>query len=60
MMMDMTTLLAKIHAAATTSRIDAEANMFSRLAERVAHQGVIFEAPLTESELDLVKRFMKS
>jgi hypothetical protein len=57
--MDITTLLAKIHTAAKTARVDAEANMLARLADRVAHQGAAFEAPLTESELALVKRFMK-
>ena len=56
--MDMTALLAKIHAAAKTARVDAEANMLARLADRVAHQGAPFEAPLTESEMALVKRFM--
>lgn len=57
--MDISTLLAKIHAAVKSARVDAEANMLARLADRVAHQGYPFEAPLTESELTLVKRFMK-
>lgn len=56
--MDISTLLAKIHVAAKSARVDAEANMLARLADRVAHQGYPFEAPLTQSELALVKRFM--
>ena len=56
----MTTLLDRIHTAAKTANVDAEANMFAALADRVAHQGYAFEAPLTPGELALVKRFLKS
>ena len=59
-MMDMTILLDRIHTAAKTAKMDAEANMFAALADRVAHQGYPFEAPLTAGELDLVKRFLKA
>lgn len=59
-MMDMTILLDRIHTAAKTAKVDAEANMFAALADRVAHQGYPFEAPLTPGELALVKRFLKS
>jgi hypothetical protein len=52
-------LIEMIHNAAKTANVDAEANLFSRLAERVAHQAGSFEAPLTEEELALVQRFMK-
>lgn len=56
--MNITILLSKIHMAAKTASVDIEANMFSALANRVASQGYPFEAPLTEGELDLVKRFL--
>lgn len=58
--MDMTTLLDRIHTAARTAKLDAEANMLARLADRVAHQGAAFEAPLTAGELEVVKRFLKA
>ena len=57
--MQVNDLLAKIQEATKTAKVDAEANMFSRLAERVANQTSLFEAPLTEEELKLVKRFVK-
>lgn len=57
--MDIYTLVSKIYDAAQKARVDAEANMLSRLAERVAHQGSLFEPKLTTGELTMVKRFMK-
>jgi hypothetical protein len=58
-MMSTHELIARIHEAAKTAKVDAEANMFSRLAERVANQASLFEAPLTKEELALVQRFVK-
>jgi hypothetical protein len=58
--MNIQTLLAKIYDAAKVAKLDAEANALSRLAERVAHQGSLFEPDLTEGELAIVKRFMRN
>lgn len=57
--MDVQALISKIQTAAKSARIDAEANMLYRLCDRVAHQGSLFEPPLTRGELAVVKRFIQ-
>jgi hypothetical protein len=56
--MSVTDLLHKLHTAARTAKIDAEANLFARLADRLANQGRPFEKPLTQSEVNILKRFL--
>lgn len=57
--MDIQTVLTRIQHAARNAKIDAESNMLCQLADRVAHQGALFEPPLTAGELAIVKRFIK-
>ena len=56
--MDMQGLLTKITDLAKDCQLDAEANELYRLADRVAHQGALFEKPLTAAELAMVKRLI--
>ena len=56
--MDIQGLITKITDIAKDCQLDAEANELYRLADRVAHQGALFEKPLTDSELAMVKRLI--
>jgi len=56
--MDMQGLLTKITDLAKSCKLDAEANELYRLADRVGHQGALFEKPLTDAELAMVKRLI--
>lgn len=57
--MQIQTVLKRIQDAALHAKLDSESNALARLAERVAHQGALFEPPLTAGEMAIVKRFMK-
>lgn len=52
------TVISRLHHAAAAAKIDAEANLFARLADRLANQGRPFEKPLTQSEVNILKRFL--
>lgn len=56
--MNIHTLATKIADLAKSCKLDAEANELYRLADRVGHQGALFEKPLTESEMAMVKRLI--
>jgi hypothetical protein len=56
--MNIHTLTAKITDLAKSCKLDAEANELYRLADRVGHQGALFEKPLTDAEMAMVKRLI--
>jgi hypothetical protein len=56
--MNIHTLTTKITDLAKSCKLDAEANELYRLADRVAHQGALFEKPLTDAEMAMVKRLI--
>jgi hypothetical protein len=55
--MQVNDIIARLHDAAATSKSDAMANIISKLANRLAHQGAPFEKPLTETEMTLISKY---
>ena len=49
---------SRIQAFANRSTNDQLSNALARLADRVLHQGALFEAPLTPAETRIVKKFL--
>lgn len=55
--MQINDVIARLHDAAAKARDDATANVISKLAGRLAHQGSPFEKPLNEAEVTLISRY---
>ena len=55
--MQVNDIIARLHDAAAASTNDAMANIISKLAGRLAHQGAPFEKPLSETEMTLISRY---
>jgi hypothetical protein len=51
-------LIAKIMHNSATTKNDRESNILSRVANRLAHQGCLFEPELTREEISVIQRFM--
>lgn len=50
-------VIERLHAAAAAARDDATSNVISKLANRLAHQGSLFERPLSEAEQILIAKY---
>ena len=55
--MDIANVIERLHTAAMSAKDDATANVISKLAHRLAHQGSLFEKPLNEAEITLISRY---
>ena len=51
------TVIDRLHQAASKAADDEVSNMISKLANRLAHQGSLFEKPLTDREIFLIGKF---
>jgi hypothetical protein len=56
--MNAATVLDRMYDFARTTKDDKLSNAVMRVAERFAHSKALFEAPLTASEIRIVKKFM--
>jgi hypothetical protein len=52
-------IVSRIMAAAAVEKNDAESNRLSALANRLAHQGSLFETKLTRAEVAAISKFMR-
>lgn len=50
-------VIARLHDAASAARDDATSNVIAKLAHRLAHQGSLFERPLSEAEQILIAKY---
>lgn len=55
--MQVSDVIDRLHAAAKVAKDDATANVISKLAGRLAHQGALFEKPLNEAEVTLISKY---
>jgi hypothetical protein len=55
--MQVNDVITRLHDAAAASKNDALANIISKLAGRLAHQGAPFEKPLSETEMTLISKY---
>lgn len=55
--MQVSDIIDRLHAASNAAVDDATANIISKLASRLAHQGALFEKPLSETEMTLIAKY---
>ena len=51
-------LISNMMSRAATTKDDRESNTLSRVADRLAHQGCLFEPELTREEISVIQRFI--
>ena len=52
-------IVTRIMAAAAAEKNDVESNRLSALANRLTHQGALFEPTLTKAEIAAISKFMR-
>ncbi len=55
--MNAATIVDRLHQAASKATDDEVSNMIAKLANRLTHQGSLFEKPLTQREIFLISKF---
>jgi len=57
MIMNISTIIDRLHAAAKASTNDRESNVIAELANRLEHRSSLFEKDLTRTEIAMISRY---